>query len=130
MVPTLAIILGKHHTQLTQEEWLFLENIGVVNWCGGKWQWLLVYILKRVTPYWVNAACRIHDLGYLKWWTEKRRKYCDMRFLEEMLNDWFVKIDNKWHYLWYSVLCVLAYSLIRIYWKKFFNYINSPWYIL
>jgi len=129
MIPPLAIILGKHHNQLTQEEWLFLENAGIVNWCGGKWQWLLVYILKRVTPYWVNAACRIHDLGYLKWWTEKRRKYCDMRFLEEMLNDWFVKIDNKLHYVWYTILCVLAYSLIRIYWKKFFNYRSAGIYI-
>lgn len=129
MIPPLAIILGKHHNQLTQEEWLFLENSGIVNWCGGKWQWLLVYILKRVTPYWVNAACRIHDLGYLKWWTEKRRKYCDMRFLEEMLNDWFVKIDNKLHYVWYTILCVLAYSLIRIYWKKFFNYRSAGIYI-
>lgn len=126
----LAIILWKHHTQLTQEDWLFLENAGLVNGCWGKWQWLLVYILKRLSPYWIQASCDRHDIGYLKWWTEKRRRHCDMRFLETMLNDGFTKIENKWRFLWYSILCVLAYSLIRIYWKKFFNYIKTPGYML
>lgn len=122
---SLAIILRKHHTQLTQEEWLFLENIGVVNWCWGKWQWLLVWILRKLSPYWVQASCKIHDFWYAKWWTEKRRQYCDQRFLQKMLEDWYEKINSKMHYLYYCLLAVIAYYLIRIYWKKFFNYYSK-----
>lgn len=129
MISSLAIILGKHHNQLTQEEWLFLENAGLVNGCGGKWQWLLVYILRKLCPYWTQASCKVHDFWYAKGGTEKRRQHCDQRFLETMLNDGFSKIKSKIHYLWYCILCILAYYLIRIYWKKFFNYRLSGIYI-
>lgn len=123
-----TLIIQKSNSEITQDDIDFLHKAGIINGCGGKWQWFLVFILKRISPYWIQASCDRHDIGYLKWGTEKRRRHCDMRFLEAMLNDGFTKIENKWRFLWYSILCVLAYSLIRIYWKKFFNYRSSGIY--
>lgn len=124
-----TIIINKSNCEVTQDDIDYLRWLWIINWCWWKWQWLLVFILKRICPYWIEASCDRHDIGYLKGGTEKRRQHCDQRFLETMLNDGFSKIKSKIHYLWYCILCILAYYLIRIYWKKFFNYRLSGIYI-
>ena len=104
-------ILQKSVDDISQEEWLFLENEWIVNgcWAGSKWivrernfviRWLLRIIslvLSKFKPplaVFFRASCSKHDKGYAQGWDEARRKHCDDIFLSYMITDIFHAIDT------------------------------------
>ncbi len=107
-------IINKHHSEITHEEWSFLKKEWIVNWCGGKWSFIR-------PPYKIFfiASCNKHDLWYYIGWDEKRRKECDIWFLQAMFRD----AEKKWILeFYYKSRALLFYIAVRIFWSKYFNY--------
>ena len=95
-----------------------------MNWYWPEWNTLTLKIFNKILNYLFNriwfkiANADIHDKWYEMWWNENDRIRCDTGFLRKML------IDSWW--VWYKVIIsYLSYFLIRIFWKKYFNFTKN-----
>lgn len=92
----------------------------IANGCGGKWS-------SFKPPYHImfEACCNIHDEYYHKGGNEIDRKIADVYLLE------YMKLDishlpiykRPYFYVW----AYLYYFAVRIYGKKYFNYLKSDY---
>lgn len=118
----ILLILDKKWEDVTESELHYLISAWVINGCWGRWQYLLQKVLRKLRPTWEKACCNHHDFGYAKGWSEEDRKQCDLKFFSAMCDDWYDKIDAKFEFTRYILLCLVAYYLIRWQGGKYFNY--------
>lgn len=148
---------NKNTSNLTDEDIHFLKETGIINGCGGNirqqkfnnifrniFVWIANYFAQKIRPVFFEASCDLHDFGYWKGGDEARRKECDEKFLQKILED----IDRR-YYLWvwfyyekkecgkiqdipsyeyffkkflYIAIAYLFYFAVRIGGKQYFNY--------
>ena len=89
--------------------WYWPEEMPILSW--------LLNIVAKIVGFKKSNANK-HDVAYWKWWTEKDRIRADTWFLRYLL------IDSEW--IWYKILLsYIFYFAVRIFWGKFFNYIDK-----
>jgi len=95
------------------------KNNDEVNWCGGKWSWFK-------PPYHIffNTSCNKHDELYNEWWDSFDRWIADIYLLKFMLQDCLL-IENKLRKVYYSIWCFIYYVAVRLFGKKYFNFIKQ-----
>lgn len=105
------------YNELLPQERMFIELLGVVNGCGGKGSFIPVPNLHFV------VCCNGHDWGYARGGTEVDRKKVDHKFLQAML-----RVASAFSGMRRLVNTILAYDFfiaVRIFGRKFFNFINK-----
>lgn len=103
----------KHYSEITEDERIQMELDWVVNWCWGKGSFI-----KPPYKIFFKASCNIHDLSYVIWGDEERRKECDLWFLGAMCRD----AEKTKFSRYYKARALLYFFAVRIFWKKYFNY--------
>ena len=118
-----------HFSEVTPEEWLFLENEWIVNDCWWAWndiknrfiRWFLRFILRFLKWVFIEASCKIHDFKYWQGWTEDDRYKADFWFYKKIISD---ISEKNWFFclLWYTILALVFYGAVRVGGKSYFNY--------
>jgi len=84
------IILTKKWEQITPQERQYLRDTGVLNGFGGASQsWVSRKLIGLILKDFSFASCDRHDYWYSQWWDSERRKECDEKFYQAMLQDIF-----------------------------------------
>ena len=124
----------KSSQELTQRDIEYLVYEWVINGCGAnprnnRVSWIskifahISSILASwIAPVFMTASCYLHDFGYWKGGDEERRKECDNKFFEAIINDIGNGNYGFWKSLWYTILAVAFYYTVRLGGKEFFNY--------
>ena len=156
----LEILKNKKSSELTADDIFFLKNKEIINGCGARvirdenyenflrniFTKISQILVKTIRPVFFEASCDLHDFGYWKGGDEARRKECDEKFLQKILEDietkylriWnengylfyrsnpiryrFEQIKNFFERIFYTILAKLFYLAVRIGGKKYFNY--------
>lgn len=129
------ILSLKHHYELTDDDWEFLIENKIINGCGGNirayeydnffrkiFYKIADSLAKILCPIFFMASCKIHDFGYWVGWSEERRKECDQKFLEKILEDIELQNFKILQKIFYTILAYAFYYAVRIGGKQFFNY--------
>lgn len=94
----------KSTSELSDGDIIFLKKMGIINGCGGNirndcgnmitkiFAKVSEKIAKKLRPVFFDASCDLHDFGYWKGGNEERRKECDRKFYEKILED----IENEY----------------------------------
>ena len=91
----------------------------IVNGCGGKGGWI------NPPEFLFHASCSKHDFYYWRGCTEVDRKKADEEFYHWMKIDITSKDLSWWKKAHYKIWAWTYYKAVRLFGKKFFNYICS-----
>jgi hypothetical protein len=98
-------LINKKWEQITPQERQYLRDSGVLNWFGGAGQsWISRKFIGLILKDFNIASADKHDLWYIKWWDSAKRKECDEKFYQAMLQDIFdmyiewriTKLEQVW----------------------------------
>ena len=128
---SLDLIREKKYEELTKDELEFLLYVGILNGYGWAGQsWIVRKLIGWIMEDFIDAIPYKHDFWYWQGWNEARRKECDEKFYQAMLDDIRRLYDEgkigKWGLVWKSVVALMAWSAIRNQWYKYFKYTVYP----
>ncbi len=113
----------KSLSEITDKDWDFLKKEKIINGCGSHNRgFLQKFFLKILSPKFFTASCNKHDFGYWKGGDETRRKECDEKFLQAILQDVENISENFLKKFFYKIIAYLFYTAVRIGGRKYFNY--------
>ena len=120
-------IICKKWEQVTLEERQYLRDIGVLNGFGGASQsWASRKLIGLILKDFNIASADKHDFWYAKGGDKARRKECDEKFYQAMLQDIFdMYMEDritKTQQVLKSVIALLAWCAIRLFGWKYFAY--------
>ena len=120
-------ILAKKWEKVTLEERQYLRDIGVLNGFGGAGQsWIARKLIGCIVWDFSIAIPDMHDFWYAQGGDKARRKECDEKFYQAMLQDIFdMYMEDritKTQQVLKSVIALLAWCAIRLFGWKYFAY--------
>lgn len=111
-----TLIYEKKPQQLTQDDWGFLQEQGIINGCGAK-TWPFANF-RPPCGIFFTASCNWHDHGYKKGGGIFRKFVVDYKFFAAMIHDirksgeaWYSKMYlGVWSFLYYVAVTIFGWS--------------------